>query len=65
MGRGWEHINEKYHPIWYAVPTTADVLQSQPQALFDSGKDDGSKGDMEIIAMTEVPNPNDTINLSN
>ena len=41
--RGWEYIKEKCHPVRYAIPATADVLQPQPQALSDD--DDGSDGE--------------------
>ena len=47
MGRGWEHIDGKCRPVWYAVPSTAYVLQLQPQVLSDDDNDDGSDGEYE------------------
>ena len=36
IGCGWEYINRKCCPVWYAIPAMADVLQPQPQVLIFS-----------------------------
>ena len=45
IGRGWEHIKGKCRPVRYAIPATADVLQSQMQALSGNDDDNESNGE--------------------
>ena len=45
IGHAWENFKEKCRPVRYAIPATADVLQSQMQAL--SGNDDENESNGE------------------
>ena len=69
IGRGWEYINGKCHPVRYAVPAMADVLQPQPQALSTMMimmmmMMMEVMENMELVVTTVTPTPNDTKNLS-
>ena len=65
IGRGWEYINGKCHPVRYAVPAMADVLQPQPQALSTMMMMMMEvMENMELVVTTVTPTPNDTKNLS-